>query len=67
MIPICGHCGRSHPTDEEVPFSVERDRKAIEALKSAGWSVLVVWECATKEAGTLAQRLKQFLAQDSPN
>lgn len=30
--------------------NVERDARAREALLIAGWRVLVVWECATKDA-----------------
>ena len=29
--------------------NVQRDRRAIEALRSAGWRVLTVWECVTRE------------------
>lgn len=42
--------------------NVRRDRRAVEALRSAGWRVLVVWECATRDKavasaiGTLVRR-----------
>ena len=52
---------------EKFRQNIERDRRAIEALEEAGWSVMVVWECETRDSKTLARRLKQFLAQDSPN
>jgi DNA mismatch endonuclease (patch repair protein) len=29
--------------------NVQRDRRAIEALRSAGWRVLTVWECVTRD------------------
>ena len=29
--------------------NVQRDRRAVEALRSAGWRVLTVWECATRD------------------
>lgn len=29
--------------------NVERDRRSVKALQSAGWRVLVVWECATRD------------------
>jgi len=29
--------------------NVQRDRRAVEALQSAGWRVLTVWECATRD------------------
>ncbi|MDN0075490.1 DNA mismatch endonuclease Vsr [Crenobacter sp. SG2303] len=34
--------------------NVERDARAMEALVAAGWRVLVVWECATRDAATRA-------------
>lgn len=38
-----------------------RDRKAIEALQTAGWRVLVIWECALRGPG----RLKDAKALDN--
>lgn len=29
--------------------NVQRDRRAVEVLQSAGWRVLTVWECATRD------------------
>ena len=40
--------------------NVDRDRKAIKALKRDGWKVLVVWECWTRKDG-LSDRLRAFL------
>lgn len=34
----------------KLSSNVERDRRAINALLSSGWRVLVVWECATRSA-----------------
>lgn len=34
--------------------NAERDTRAIEALHAMGWRVLVVWECATRDKGTLS-------------
>jgi DNA mismatch endonuclease, patch repair protein len=41
--------------------NVERDGQALAALKSCGWSVLVIWECETKDVALLEQRLRNFL------
>jgi DNA mismatch endonuclease (patch repair protein) len=38
-----------------------RDRRAITSLKRAGWGVLVIWDCETRDASVLAQKLKNFL------
>ena len=40
--------------------NVDRDRRAIKALKRDGWKVLVVWECSTRKEG-LSDRLRAFL------
>lgn len=39
----------------------ERDAHAIKALNELGWSVLVVWECETKDADALERRLRVFM------
>ncbi|WP_219847778.1 very short patch repair endonuclease [Burkholderia multivorans] len=51
--------------------NVERDTRAIEALKEAGWRVLVVWECATKGKSAeavedLARVLSEWIEGDAP-
>jgi len=39
-----------------------RDRRNLKALETAGWSVLVVWECETRSLEPLARKLREFLA-----
>jgi len=39
----------------------ERDAASVAALKAAGWHVLVVWECETRDAEGLRARLESFL------
>ena len=41
--------------------NVRRDQRDIEALRANGWRVLVVWECATRDAATIA-RLSEALS-----
>lgn len=41
--------------------NVERDGRNLTALKRAGWRVLTVWECQTKDPAMLAKRLVKFL------
>jgi len=43
----------------------ERDFKSIAALEAAGWQVLVIWECETRDAGLLQNRLEDFLKAPS--
>ena len=38
--------------EAKLAANVERDARALDALLSAGWRVLVVWECATRSAET---------------
>lgn len=40
-----------------------RDRASLKALRAAGWSALVVWECETRDAAALARRIGKFLAR----
>jgi len=38
-----------------------RDAETLRALKRAGWSALVVWECETRDERALQRRLAAFL------
>jgi DNA mismatch endonuclease (patch repair protein) len=40
-----------------------RDAASLKALRVAGWSALVLWECETRDAGALSRKLKSFLAR----
>lgn len=40
-----------------------RDASVRAALKRAGWSSLVIWECETRDAGALAARVSTFLSR----
>lgn len=42
--------------------NVERDRRQRRTLQRAGWNVVTVWECQTRERLTLAARLRMVLA-----
>jgi len=41
-----------------------RDEHVQEQLKLAGWDMLVVWQCETRELETLAEKLWVFLEND---
>ena len=41
--------------------NVERDRRSLQRLRRAGWRVLVVWECQTRDTHRLGRRLTRFL------
>jgi DNA mismatch endonuclease (patch repair protein) len=39
----------------------KRDVRHRRALRRAGWEVLVIWECQTKDLENLRERIKEFL------
>jgi DNA mismatch endonuclease (patch repair protein) len=41
--------------------NAERDAEAIAALEAAGWRVMVIWECQTRDMGDVGRRLSGFL------
>ena len=47
---------------DKLQGNVARDMQAIDALLAAGWRVLTVWECATRDQAVL-DRLFESLAQ----
>ena len=52
---------------EKLERNRSRDQKAIRTLKKAGWRVLVVWECRTRNSSALKARLGRFLADVEEN
>lgn len=46
---------------KKVARNQERDARALTALKSLGWDVLVLWECEVKNGSFLARRVRRFL------
>ena len=61
-------CKRSHRPRSNLAYwlpklrrNVLRDRKHMSELASAGWTVLLIWECETREIQRLAQTVDQFL------
>lgn len=41
--------------------NADRDRQHLRALRAAGWNVLTVWECWTRDTLVLCKRLTDFL------
>ena len=46
--------------------TVARDKEAQETLKKEGWTVLVIWECQTREAEGLRVLLDEILPPINP-
>ncbi|MFZ2873268.1 MAG: very short patch repair endonuclease [Phycisphaerales bacterium] len=59
--------GRSTPATNAAFWRAKRertrarDRRTQAALRCAGWRVLVVWECRTRDARALRADLRRFL------
>ena len=47
--------------NRKLDGNVLRDRANIAALERTGWSVLVIWECETKDVEAVTPRLDAFL------
>ena len=47
---------------EKLARNAARDESNLAALRALGWSVLVLWECETKDEAALTARLRSFLA-----
>ena len=52
---------------EKFAGNAQRDRRVLRALWQAGWQVLVVWECETKDPGRLRALLAAFLSSSVPS
>lgn len=46
---------------DKISANVKRDRTAARELRSLGWSLLVIWECETRDYERLKSRLTKFL------
>lgn len=51
--------------DAKLDRNVVRDREDTSGLEAAGWRVLVLWECQTKNDDDTIQLLRTFL-EDAP-
>lgn len=46
---------------QKLGRNVERDRRHRRALRRAGWDVLVIWECQTRNPAKLQSKIQEFL------
>ncbi len=51
--------------EPKLKRNLERDRQHTRALCDAGWNMLIVWECETKNLNSLRRRLVRFLGPRS--
>jgi DNA mismatch endonuclease, patch repair protein len=52
---------RQHYWEPKFAANVARDARSQRLLQDNGWTVLVIWECETRDAGALAERLGGWL------
>lgn len=52
---------RRHYWERKIAVNKTRDRRQTRALRKAGWSVMVVWQCQLKKKGALKRRIEGFL------
>ncbi|TVQ32112.1 MAG: DNA mismatch endonuclease Vsr [Phycisphaeraceae bacterium] len=61
--------GRSEPSTRRSLWrakfeqNVARDRRTKSALRRAGWRVIVVWECETRNPEKLSTRLRRLISE----
>lgn len=49
---------------QKLSRNVERDQQNIAALRHAGWDVLVIWECETKDRDRIAESINRFFNEN---
>lgn len=61
----CPHAARPTSNTEywnkKLDRNVIRDREHLQKLEYLGWSVLIVWECETRDHEKLLEKLQGFL------
>lgn len=45
---------------DKIERNRKRDAESVTSLHSAGWRVLTVWQCETKDVSKLSRRLRKF-------
>ena len=54
---------RAHFWETKRRGNVQRDRRNLTQLREAGWNVLTIWECHTRDLNDLARRLERLLPE----
>ena len=49
--------------DKKLDGNIARDAANLEALREAGWKVLVVWQCGMKDREDIEKMLADFLSE----
>lgn len=51
--------------EPKIAANRARDKRTIDALRSLGWDVKVIWQCQTKDLKKLEKRIATFLGRKS--
>lgn len=51
----------------KIARNQQRDSENITALRTAGWDVIVVWECEINKKDHLTKKMQRFLLSKIPN
>lgn len=51
---------------EKFAKNIQRDQEHVEALRTSGWDVLVIWECQIEKPALLRKRIARFLESAPP-
>ncbi len=46
---------------QKIVVNKARDRRQVNSLRNAGWSVMIVWQCQLKQKDALEARIKDFV------
>ncbi len=46
----------------KIRGNIDRDKRQLDELRKQGWSVLVIWECETRDTYQLTGRISDFLS-----
>jgi DNA mismatch endonuclease, patch repair protein len=70
--PVCYTGARVPKSNQEfwqtkIKKNRARDVRSITTLESAGWQVLVIWECQTRDLPRLKDLLSRFLSGQGEN
>jgi DNA mismatch endonuclease, patch repair protein len=47
--------------EDKFRANIQRDQRKETELRNAGWEVLIVWECETRDAQSMFNKLTEFL------
>ena len=47
--------------ERKIDKNINRDKQHVKTLREMGWSILIIWECETKDGNKLIDKLKKFM------